>query len=128
MRFYAPLFVLALMACQPDETVSGHTDGVTAFALQSIDGTAFMATATIDISQTGKISGRAPCNSYFATQTAPYPWFALGPIGSTKMACPDLSQEGQFLNTLGSMTLVEVVGNTLILSNDTGREMVFQAP
>lgn len=128
MKLHAALLMLALMACQPDETVSGHTDGVTSFALQSIDGTAFKASATIDISEFGKISGRAPCNSYFAAQTAPYPWFALGPIGSTKMACPDLAQEGQFFDALGAMTLVEVVGNTLILSNDTGREMVFQAP
>lgn len=120
--------MLGLMACQPDETVSRHTDGVTAFALQSIDGTAFKGSATIDISESGKIAGRAPCNSYFASQTAPYPWLALGPIGSTKMACPDLAQEGQFFDALGAMTLVEVVGNTLILSNDTGREMVFQAP
>ncbi|MEN9012860.1 MAG: META domain-containing protein [Yoonia sp.] len=128
MKLHAPLLMLGLMACQPDETVSRHTDGVTAFALQSIDGTAFKGSATIDISESGKIAGRAPCNSYFASQTAPYPWFALGPIGSTKMACPDLAQEGQFFDALGAMTLVEVVGNTLILSNDTGREMVFQAP
>ena len=76
--------------------------------------------------QTGKISGQAPCNRYFATQSTPYPWFEAGPIGATRMACASLSADTVFFTALSDMTLAEVVGDTLILSNDKGREMVFQ--
>ena len=44
------------------------------------------------------------------------------------MACDSLSAETVFFTALGDMTLAEVVGDTLILSNDKGREMVFQSP
>jgi heat shock protein HslJ len=44
------------------------------------------------------------------------------------MACPDLAAEAQFFDALSTMTLVEVLGRTLILTDDNGREMLFQAP
>jgi len=48
-------------------------------------------------------------------------------IGATKMACPDLAAENLFFAALAEMTLSEVLGDTLLLSNDKGREMVFKA-
>lgn len=126
MKNLLPLCVLMLAGCQPDETLTAYADGQSVFVLQSIDDTAFNATATIDISEAGKISGQAPCNRYFATQSTPYPWFEAGPIGATRMACDSLSAETVFFTALSDMTLAEVVGDTLILSNDNGREMVFQ--
>jgi len=128
MKHIAILALGLTAVCQNDETVTAYTDGTTDFTLVSIDGKSFPATATIDLSEVGRISGQAPCNRYFATQTAPYPWFAIGPVGATKMACADLASEGAFFEALGVMALAEVVGKTLILTNDTGREMVFQAP
>ena len=120
--------LLALAACNSDETLTAYADGVTVFALETLNGAPFTARATIDISEPGRVTGQAPCNRYFAAQTAPYPWFKLGPVGATKMACPDLNQEGAFLRALSQMTLSEIAGSTLILSNDAGQEMVFQAP
>ncbi|MFT5065100.1 MAG: heat shock protein HslJ [Yoonia sp.] len=128
MKYLVALAFIMTTACQTDESVTAFTDGVTAFTLQSIDGEAVSASATIDVSEAGRITGRGPCNRYFADQTAPYPWFSIGTIGSTRMACPDLSAEAQFFEALGAMTLVEVLGGTLILSNDSDREMLFQAP
>ena len=128
MKYLIALTVMLTTACQADETVTAYTDGTTVFALQSIGGLPFRATATIDLSEAGKITGQAPCNRYFADQSAPYPWFSAGPIGSTRMACPDLAAESEFFATLESMTLAEVVGDTLILSNHVKSEMVFQAP
>jgi heat shock protein HslJ len=128
MKYLIALAVLLAAACQADETVTAYTDGTRVFTLQSIDGIPFGATATIDLSEAGKITGQAPCNRYFAAQSAPYPWFMAGPIGSTRMACPDLVSETTFFTALELMTLAEVVGDTLILSNDTKSEMVFQAP
>jgi heat shock protein HslJ len=43
------------------------------------------------------------------------------------MACPDLAAETTFFATLENMTLSEASGDTLILSNPDGRQMVFVA-
>ena len=75
----------------------------------------------------GKIAGKAPCNSYSATMTDPYPWFEIGPIAATRMACPALDAETTFFNALASMSQSEILGGTLILRNDAGAEMVFKA-
>lgn len=119
-----PLFVL-LAACG-DETVSAFSEN-DEYQLISINDVPFNAKATLDISVSGNVSGSGPCNRYNASQTAPYPWFDLGPIASTKRACDELSKEAQFFISLETMTIVEVAGKTLILSNDDKDEMVFQA-
>jgi heat shock protein HslJ len=43
------------------------------------------------------------------------------------MACPDLALESEFFDALEGMTLAEVAGDTLILSNSVGRKLVFVA-
>ena len=126
MKHYALIALVALTACK-DETISGYsTEGAT-WVLNSIDGVPFTASATISFPEAGKIVGQAPCNRYFGEQTVPYPWFSAQKIGNTKRACPDLPAETEFFNALKDMTLSESVEGTLILSNDTGREMVFKA-
>lgn len=117
---------LLLAACGPDETVSGYAVDGAIYQLDTIDAVPFPAMATITFGDNGAVSGTAPCNSYSTTQTAPYPWFALSPIASTRRACPDLAAEADFFAALSAMTLSEAGGNILILSNDAGREMVFQ--
>ena len=119
--------ILALQACGPDETIAGYTDSTAVFVLQSIDGSDFDATATLFLGDTGRLSGNGPCNSFFADQTAPYPWFDAGPIAATRRACPALAAEGIYFEALSQMTISEVLNDVLILSNDAGREMVFQA-
>ena len=121
-------FAFLTSACQADETVTAYLSGSGVFDLVSIDGAPLGAEATIDLSQAGRIQGQAPCNQYFADQNAVYPWFEAGPIGATRMACDRLAEETTFFSVLSEMTLSEIVGNTLILSNTDGREMVFQAP
>lgn len=124
--FLALLIPLALIGCKSDETISGYADTGAVWTLTELDGKPFAAKATISFPAEGKVTGKAPCNTYASSQTKPMPWFELGPVMSTKMACPDLAAEQQFFSGLGAMTLAEVQGNTLILSNDAGREMVFR--
>ncbi|WP_371225485.1 META domain-containing protein [Roseovarius sp. 2305UL8-3] len=119
--------VLTVSACEADETISGHGGAGHIWILQEIDGQAFDAQATIEFPEEGKITGQGPCNRFSATQSVPYPWFEAGPIMATKMACPDLAAEQVFFTALAEMTLSEVAGDTLILSNDAGRDMVFKA-
>ena len=124
------LFIVLLMVsgCAKDETLAAFAKDAGDFTLISIDSLPFEGRATINISEAGRINGQAPCNRYFAAQTAPYPWFEIGPIGATEMACPSLALEQSFFDTLSKMTLAEVSGGTLILSNTDGLRMIFQVP
>lgn len=124
-----PLIIVAtfLAACSRDESISKFVDPLSEYQLVEMDGLPFLASATITFPEQGRVAGRAPCNSYFASQTVPYPWFAVESIGATRMACPDLAREAEFFDALEGMTLSEVSGSTLILSNSVGRKMVFSA-
>ena len=110
-----------------DETVSGYGGSEQVWQLVEINGDEFRATATLEFGRNGRVTGQGPCNTFSATQTVPYPWFELDQIASTKMACADLAAETIYFETLNAMTLSEVSGAILLLSNDEGDEMVFQA-
>lgn len=121
------LALLAVAACGPDETISGYADTQAIYHLVSLDGAPFSARATIRFPEKGIASGQGPCNAYSATQNTYYPWFELGPIQSTRRACPELEAEGQFFSALQTMTLSEVSGDVLLLTGEGGREMTFEA-
>lgn len=128
-KIFALLAPLALLnSCAADESISGYADTGAEYELVEIDGVAFAGRATISFPEAGEVVGQAPCNRYFGAQSEPYPWFNVDGIGATRMACPDLELEIAFLAALQAMTLSEVSGNTLILSNTQGRQMVFVAP
>lgn len=127
MRLTPLLALLCLIACTGDETVAGYGGADRTWVLTELDGSPFTARATLQFPQAGKIAGDAPCNRYSGAMTTPYPWFAATQVISTKMACPELEAETKFLGALTAMTLSEVLGDVMILSNDTGREMVFTA-
>ena len=124
---YLALIALTLLASCKDETISGYAADEAIWRLEAINGAPFSARATLTFPKPGKIAGQAPCNRYFGTQTAPYPWFDVKEIASTKMACPDLKDENAFFTALEKMTLSEASGGTLILSNENGQDMVFKA-
>ncbi len=121
------LSIVGFLNSRPDETLSAYGAGAREWQLQSINGTDFAARATIAFPQEGRITGRAPCNTYTATQKIPYPWFEISDLTVTKMACEDMASETAFFQMLGKMALVEVLDNLLVLSTETGEEMVFTA-
>jgi heat shock protein HslJ len=125
LRFIA--LIILLVSCGSDETISGYADRKMIYALASIDNAPFTARATIAFAKEGAVNGTRPCNTFQAAQSVPYPWFALGPIASTRRACPDLGQETAYFAALADMHFAEVAGTVLILSNKAGGEMVFQA-
>lgn len=128
MRSLFPIVIAGLlMSCGPDETISGYADPSVTYVLNLIDDTPYPARATIRFPQEGQVTGEAPCNSFQARQSAPYPWFDIGPIAATRLACPDLPSETAYFAALSVMTIAEVGGTVLILSNSDGGEMVFQA-
>jgi len=127
MRLALVLAALSALGYCKDETVSGHGGEGMTWVLRSLDGAPFTARATLAFPEEGEIAGAAPCNRYAGEQTVPYPWFSAERIVSTRRACPDLDAETRYLRALEQMTLAEIAGDTLILSNDAGREMVFRA-
>ena len=127
IRFLAACALLLGTACVGDESVAKYGASGKVWRLVEVDGHAFPARATMELDKSGWIKGQAPCNRFSAQQKAPYPWFEAGPAMATKMACPDLASESAFFEALNEMSLSEVSGDTLVLSNDAGRTMVFKA-
>jgi len=126
LRLFLSLPIL-LAACLKDETVSGYTDADAVYFLETLDGSDFVATASISFPEAGSVRGRAPCNSYSASQSAPYPWLDLGPIAATRAACPELAAETVFFKALAGMSQIEAFGDLVILRNDAGQEMIFRS-
>lgn len=124
--FLTLTLTLALAACKNDETVAGY-DGGQIWRLTELDNAPFDAPATLQFGAGGKVTGQAACNSFFSEQSKPYPWVGFGPIGSVRMMCPQMPAETAFFSALTDMTLAEVSGDMMILSNDAGRQMVFKA-
>jgi heat shock protein HslJ len=118
---------LMLNACYGDETVRAYGAADKVWTLIELRDTKFAATATLTFLEKGRIAGKAPCNSFNASQDAPYPWFNAGPIASTRMACPELAAENAYFEALSEVTLSEVLGDTLILSNDDGVLLTFKS-
>jgi heat shock protein HslJ len=126
MKTLALITVLALTACKNDETITGQTAATDTWQLTQMNGDPILTKITMTFPEKGRIAGRAPCNNYFASQTAPLPWFEVSEIGATKMACPDLKLENTYFKTLQAMTLIERAGDTLLLSNDGPQTLTFK--
>ncbi|MEO0485439.1 MAG: META domain-containing protein [Pseudomonadota bacterium] len=122
-----PLALLALSACARDESVARFVPPDTVWELRELDGAPWAHPATISFGTGGAVLGRGPCNSFTARQQVPYPWFELRAIAATKRACPALAAEAVYFAALQEVTLVEVSGPVLLLSNDAGRRLVFRA-
>ncbi len=123
----ATLFLTALSGCWNDESVGTYGAADRVWTLSELDGTPFPQRATLTFPESGTIAGKAPCNSYSGEMTAPYPWFEAKNLAVTRMACPDLAAETRFFAALSAMNLSEVAGDVLILSTESGREMLFKA-
>lgn len=124
----ALVLLLSLNACwSRDETLAGYAGMGSRWVLIEIDGKPVRMAAEISFVEAERLGGHGPCNTFGSAITAPYPWFGLGPIDGQKRACAELAQERAFLDALTSMTLAEVHGDTLILSDENGRQMVFFA-
>lgn len=67
-----------------------------------------------------KITGNGGCNSYFGELILDRTVgnFSVKNIGSTRMACENMSEETNFLSMLGATTKYVVNGNTLELYKD----------
>lgn len=72
----------------------------------------------------GKLAGNAGCNNFFGSyEVAADGSIAIGPLGSTRMACPEpeMAQEMQFLDMLQGVKRFERDGRKLALMDDAGK-------
>jgi len=115
-----------MTACQADETISGYVDANSVWVLTELNGAAPQSEVIITFPEQGQIAGRGPCNRYFGTQTKPLPWFGVGPIGATKMACENMDEEFEYFKALEQVTLAEVGETLLILSDDEGPILTYK--
>lgn len=122
---YAMAFIM--LASETDQTVRAYAGADSVWTLVELRGAPFTATATMEFPQAAVITGIAPCNSYRAALTVPYPWFNSGPIAATRRACPDLQSEAAFFKALEAATLSEVRDDTLILSDEDNVLLIFKA-
>lgn len=118
--------VIVLTGCHRDESARAYGAADRVWSVVELDSRPFDQTATLTFPEPGRISGTAPCNSYSASMTAPYPWFQADAIVVTKLSCPDIGAETAYLTALAEMTQSEVSGDVLILSNAQKREIVFR--
>ena len=83
---------------------------------------------TLEIENT-RVSGQGPCNQYFGSVVQSNTGsnsIQLGPLASTKMACPHLSAEHRYFQELQRASMVEVVPNGLILTTSDETNLVFK--
>lgn len=78
--------------------------------------------------ESGSISGFGACNRLMGSyKTGERRALKIGPLATTKMACPNLSQEQQFLRALESTTHYDMDGPMLLLLSNGELHAVFQA-
>lgn len=73
------------------------------------------------------IDGEGPCNPYFGALNGGHPEFDVGPIGSTRRACPQHAAEAAFFEALQAVTTASLEGGILVLSGVGMVELVFTA-
>lgn len=122
------LALLLLLLAQPVIAHKNHTpydapDRV--WQLVELNGEPFTDKALLRFPRPGRIEGQAPCNRFFGTMWAAYPWFKAEKIAATRMACPALESESLFLKSLVEMTTAEVTDSELFLRGEGDQIMRF---
>ncbi len=70
----------------------------------------------------GKLNGNGGCNSFFGSYTLSESDIDIGPIGATRMACPQpqMEFEARFFEALEKAEKIESLANRLVLSDNSG--------
>lgn len=113
-----------LMSCQQDKTLEMLIPPGTIWQLNTLNGNNVSSEATLTFAA-ARVSGRGPCNTFSAQQNLPYPWIEIELMIASRRACSELSFERDYFQALHQATLMEALGNVLILSNDDGPILVF---
>lgn len=84
------------------------------------------ASYTLEFQSGGKVSVKADCNNGFGTYQVKGSSLIFGPIGTTKMLCPEGSLDGKFLLGLAAARFYRVSGKTMTIQlTSSGGLMTF---
>lgn len=127
MNRLAALALICLAACTPEDPSQSLTAEALAeeWRLVSLNGSVFTAQATLDLRDPEQASGQAPCNRWFAARGGVLPALTFGPVGATRMACPDLQAETTYLTALSQVAAVALADGNLVLTGADGMRMEF---
>lgn len=98
-------------------TVSGYNDGKSAVVLP------IAATElTASFAEDGKVSGASGCNTYAGSYTMDGEKITIGPLATTRMACPEpiMAQEQAFLAALASTAAYSMEAGQPVLHSADG--------
>lgn len=124
MRLFSVLAALSLAACVTSPAMSeGEIEGVD-WHLVGLEGQAVDWNASLRF-EGDAVTGKAPCNSFGGRNAAALPGISLGALRATRMACPELQQEGAFFEALAAMQRAELDQGHLYLIGPEGRIMEF---
>lgn len=124
--FLAMAAMLGMVACDPSETVTKYGGMDYDWQLSEVDGAPVDYSAAVAFGPHGSVNGMGPCNGFSGSQNKPYPWIAIQIHFVEELYCSGIDNEEAFLASLMEMTVVEVSGDSLVMSNDAGREMAFK--
>lgn len=122
----------SLAACQDagERSVSMLRPG-SSFTVARIDGTPAPAGVTLDVGESGRVTGRAPCNRYSGQLTQSGGAMTVSGTVMTRMACaePDrMMAETRFGMALGSITAARRSADGIALVDPEGRERIGLIP
>ena len=72
----------------------------------------------------GEIVGHGGCNRFFGTYEQTGETLTIGPLASTRMACPHLDAENAFMNALQEARVIEATHLKLLLKNEDGETVL----
>ncbi len=127
MRLLSLLAALAMTACTTAQAQDPTPDptGVE-WQLLAIDGHIVDIPATLTMTASGDVSGKAPCNSYGGQNRATLPEMNLTALRATRMACDRLDDEQTYFDALTVMTRLDRADDrTLVLTGLNGRSLEF---
>ena len=80
----------------------------------------------VEFAVDGSINGHGGCNSFFGSLEKTESGLSVGPLGSTRMACPEpiMSRESAFLSALQQATMFEVAGDKLSCLDDDRKLLI----
>ncbi|HMB76946.1 MAG TPA: META domain-containing protein [Kiloniellaceae bacterium] len=119
---------LALAACETSGAQgAGSRDNPlknTSWLAEDIEGTAAAGNvqSTLNVALDNQVTGSGGCNNYFGLAVIEGDSFSMGPVGSTKMACPEvmMAQEQRFFAALTKARRFETKDGQLSLFDESG--------
>ena len=119
-QFFIIVFAFVLGGCNSAKDIAGM--------YQLISDDPALQRVTLEIEET-RVSGQGPCNRYFgsiAHSDTGLNNIQVGPLASTKMACPHLSAEYRYFQDLQRVAFAKVMPDGLILTTSDQTKLVFK--